>query len=61
MASVGAVQSGTNGAASLLAAADQNTAVVAALLKITTEADKNLVNTLLPAGGARAGGVNIRA
>lgn len=62
MASVGSVQGGGSAAASLLAAADDNTAVVATLLKKTTEADKNLVNTLLPPTGATSGGrLDIRA
>ena len=61
MASVGALQSSSSVTASILASADQNTAVAATLIKKTTQADKDLVNTLLPAGGSSSGGLDIRA
>jgi hypothetical protein len=57
MASIGMVQSVS---ASVLRAADQNTAVAISMLKTATDADKNLVNTLLPPGGV-TGRVNIAA
>ena len=46
---------------SVLRAADQNIAVAATLLKKITEADKNLVNTLLPTSTGTAGRLNIAA
>jgi hypothetical protein len=46
---------------SVLRAADQNIAVAATLLKKITEADKNLVNTLLPISTGAAGRLNIAA
>ena len=58
MASVGSVQSST---ASILVANDQSSAVAIALLKKANEADKNLVNTLLPAQPESTTGLNIRA
>ncbi len=61
MADVGSLQSSSTVTGNLLRAADQNTAVVAALLKKTAEADKNLVDKLLPAAGTEQGTVNIRA
>ena len=61
MASVGSVQSGGSAAASILANAEQNTGVAVALLKKTTDADKNLVNTLLPPQGEAGSRVDIRA
>ena len=60
MADVGSIQ-GSNVTASILRAADQNTEVAVALLKKATDADKNLVNTLLPISKTGQGGVNIRA
>ena len=61
MASIGSLQSATSSvSAGLLRAADDNTAVVATLLKKVADSDKNLVNTLLPASG-EAGGLNIAA
>ncbi len=45
--------------ASLLRAADDNTGVAASLLKKALNADKDVVNTLLPA--APHGGLEIRA
>ena len=52
MASVGALQGITASVtSSLLRSADQNTEVAVSLLKKATDADKNLVNTLLPADG----------
>jgi hypothetical protein len=62
MADVGSIQSGgASATASILQAAEQNTAVAVALLKKTTDADKDLVNTLLPLPAAGPGGVDIRA
>ena len=61
MANVGSVQGGGSAAASLLAAAGDNTAVIAALLKKTTQADKELVNTLLPVSSGHAGLLDVRA
>jgi hypothetical protein len=59
MASVGSIQSSTIG--SILRAADTNTQVAATLLNKAISADKNLVNTLLPADASSAGRVDIRA
>jgi hypothetical protein len=57
MASIGMVQSVSAG---VLRAAEQNMAVAVSVLKTATDADKNLVNTLLPPGGG-TGTVNIAA
>ncbi|HLJ56270.1 MAG TPA: hypothetical protein VKT77_14610 [Chthonomonadaceae bacterium] len=61
MASVGPLQSSPATTGALVQAAEQNTAVAATLLKKTTDADKDLVNTLLPPGGAIGGRLDIRA
>ena len=61
MANVGSVQGGGSAAASLLSAANDNTAVVAALLQKANQADKNLVNTLLPVSSGHSGQLDIRA
>ena len=62
MANIGSLQGGGSSVtASLLRTADQNIEVAAALLKKTTDADKNLVNTLLPTSGGTTSRVNIGA
>lgn len=47
--------------ASLLRSAEQNTGVAAKLLKKAVDADKDLVNTLLPLPGPNGGTLDIRA
>lgn len=62
MASIGALQGSTAAVtASLLRSADQNTEVTVSLLKKVNDADKNLVNTLLPAGGVQNGRLDLQA
>ena len=61
MAAISSVGVSAAVTASIVNSAEQDTAVAAKLLKIATDADKNLVNTLLPTTGAANGGINIRA
>jgi hypothetical protein len=58
MAAISSLQAVSAG---LLNAAEQNTAVAATLIKKAAQADKDLVNTLLPLNTASQGGVDIRA
>ncbi len=58
---VGSLQTASGTTASLVKAADQNPEVGTKLLKKAMDADKNLVDTLLPANGPGGGTLNIQA
>jgi hypothetical protein len=62
MASISALQGSSSAVtASLLRSAEQNPEVTISLLKKVNDADKNLVNTLLPASGVQNGRLDIQA